>query len=89
MPHAPAVGAATILPIEAFHSAAASAYASARASDCPPGARFFSESAISFDACPPVSPDTLFVSGFIPCATESNITCMVSRIFSATACSPI
>ena len=72
MPHAPAVGAATILPMHALHSATDSARAMARPMTGPLTA--FSACAKSLIAPPPVRPDIERRPGVSPSSLDSRIT---------------
>ena len=87
MPHEPAVGAATMRPMAAFHSATATAFASAPHSagphsPAPPPAK----AAAMRWASPPERPLALFTPGARPWRTLSRITARFWRICSYRAC---
>ena len=74
MPQEPAVGAATILPMQALLSAMANARAHARPARAPSALRLPSTWRSSFGACPPVMPDIERRFSSMPCTTDSRMT---------------
>ena len=75
IPQAPAVGAATIFPMQALHSAVARAYTSARPSRFPQRSLPSCSRFINMAACPPVSPDTERRRSSRPLRAASRMQC--------------
>ena len=80
MPHAPAVGAATIRPMAALHSATASALAQMRPSRLPPMVCPETAARISLAALPPVRRLTERRLGSRPFSAASRITLSASAM---------